>query len=120
MNNINADLQNRQKFISYQWQISSHLVEDLTIRRILDYKTRQLPQSSLSEKRKGEIVESVAPATPKHCPQRSWRQGILIQHKHKRNHAKTHKRESNHNPEPTTSIRIASASWYQQPWGNRR
>jgi hypothetical protein len=39
-NNINADLQNHQKFISYQRQISSHLVEHLTIRRILDYKTR--------------------------------------------------------------------------------
>jgi hypothetical protein len=38
-NNINADLQNHQKFISYQRQISSHLVEHLTIRSMLDYKT---------------------------------------------------------------------------------
>jgi hypothetical protein len=38
-NNINVDLQNHQKFISYQRQISSHLVEHLTIRRILNYKT---------------------------------------------------------------------------------
>jgi hypothetical protein len=42
-NNINVDLQNRQKFISYQPQISSHLVEHLTKQRILDYKIRLHP-----------------------------------------------------------------------------
>jgi hypothetical protein len=72
-NNINANLQNRQKFISYQPQISSHLVEHLTIRRILDYKTQQHPAIFTQWEKERGRVESLAPAIPKHRPQRSWR-----------------------------------------------
>jgi hypothetical protein len=109
-NNIHADLQNHQKFISYHRQISRHLVEHLTIRHILDYKTRQHPTIFTQREKESRESRKSALARPKHLPKGDGGRCILTQHKHARNRAKTHKRESNHNPEPTTSIRIASAS----------